>query len=131
VAYSTDLANLGCLLHFTTRPLSFLLHTCAQQILPLSSGARISCSADGSSPYQKIHSSLPNENSVGLESECFTTRLQTHSMSACRHRAYELSTGSSSGSSLVCVGSMHSFLHLMPQMSVWKKRQKYIYYNKK
>lgn len=96
----------------------------------------------GSSPYQKIHSSLAAVNDSGgcvtaplppdtdmfrsnrlaeASGSCLgaATRRHTHRMSAARQRAYELRTGSSSGSPLASGRSPRpSLRHLMPHRSV-------------
>lgn len=103
----------------------------------------------GSSPYQKIHSSLAAVNDSGgcvtaplppdtdifrsnrfaeASGSCLgaATRRHTHRISAARHRAYELRTGSSSGSPVASGRSPRpSLRHLMPQRSVyWKWKWK-------
>lgn len=94
----------------------------------------------GSSPYQNIQSSLAAANdSGGCTLEVFTSniafgselsclvdcRLQTHKMSACMHREYERSIGSSSGS-LDAFGRslLTNFRHFIPHKSVYKEKKK-------
>lgn len=82
----------------------------------------------GSSPYQKIHSSLAAVNESGgctlASLLILATRRHTHRMSAARHREYDRSTGSSNGS-LDALGRSFetSFRHLIPHRSVCKRRK--------